>query len=146
MRKGIFILVIFLFTGIIGMYGSRIRQIIAEKSETKTIRFSVFAGTDYSKSIYNKSNAKIFLSVYKYNRGKQELVWEHEIDKGSVKNYPSILKSVFREVTVYNVYDRNETLAAFYRVVYDYKGSMLSYQEGISLSKGSITDSLKISI
>lgn len=146
MKKGIFILVIFLFTGIMGMYGKRIRHIIAEKPETKTIRFSVFAGTDYSTSLYNKSKAKIILSVYRYSGNKQELVWEGEIDKGYIKNYPAGANPLFKEVTVYNVYDRHETLGAFYKVIYDYKGSKLSYEEGLSLSAGSITDSLRIPI
>ncbi|MCW3113742.1 MAG: hypothetical protein JWR18_2138 [Segetibacter sp.] len=146
MKKGIFVLVVFLFTGIIGMYGKRIGHIIAEKPEIKTVRFSVFAGTDYSKYQYKKSKAKVVLTVYRFAGDKQELVWEGEIDKGSIKSYPSPDQPIFKEVSVFNVYDRNETLAAYYKVIYDYKGSEISYEEGISLSAGSNIDLLKIPI
>ena len=146
MKKGFFILVIFLFTGIIGMYGKRIRHIIAEKPETKTVRFLVFAGTDYSTFPYKNSKAKVILTIYRFIDNRQELVWEGEINKGFIKGYPAVTNPLFKEVSVYNVYDRNETLAAYYKVVYDYKGSKVSYEEGVSLSAGSGSDSLRISI
>lgn len=146
MKKGIFILVIFLFTGVIGMYAKRIRHIIAEKPETKTVRFTVFAGTDYSTTLYKKSKAKVILSIYRFTDSKQELVWEGVIDKGSIKKYPSIGSPLFKEVSVFNVYDRNETLAAYYKVIYDYKGSKMSYEEGVSLSNGTAVDLLRIPI
>ena len=146
MKKGIFILVVFLFTGVIAMYGKRMRHIIAEKPETKTVRFSVFAGTDYSTFPYKKSKARVILTIYRFIDNKQELVWEGQINKGSVKSYPSDANPLFKEVSVYNVYDRNETLAAYYKVIYDYKGSTVSYEEGLSLSPGSGADSLNISI
>ena len=146
MKKGIFILVVFLFSGVVVLYGKKIRHIIAEKPETKTVRFEVFAGTDYSTFLYKKSKAKVILSIYKFVDNRQELVWEGEIDKGSVKNYPSLAKPIFKEVSIHNVYDRNETLAAYYKVVYDCKGAKMYYEEGISLSIGSVAESLKISI
>lgn len=71
MKKAIFILVVFLFTGIVGMYGKRMRQIIAEKPETKTVHFSVFAGTDYSTFLYKKSKVKIILTIYRFADDKQ---------------------------------------------------------------------------
>lgn len=146
MKKGIFILVFFLFSGVMALYGKKISHIIAEKPKTKTVRFSVFAGTDYSTFLYKKSKAKVILTICRFNHDKQEVVWEGVIDRGSIKNYPSFANSIFKEVSVHNVYDRNETLAAYYKVIYDYKGSKMSYEEGISLSAGSGADSLKISI
>jgi hypothetical protein len=146
MKKVISILVIFLCSGAMGLYGKKISHLIAEKPETKTVRFSVFAGTDYSKSLYKNSNAQVVLTIYRYSNDKREVVWEGVIDKGSIKNYPVEDNSIVREVSVYNVYERNETIAAIYKVVYDYKGYKMSYEEGIPLTHGSAADSLKIRI
>ena len=146
MKKSISFLVIFLLTGVMALYGKKMSHLITAKPETKTVRFSVFAGTDYSPSLYKKSKAKVVLTIVKFKGDKQEVMWEGTIDEGYVKNYPSPDKSLFREVSVHNVYDYNESLAAYYTVIYDYKGSKISYQEGISLSGGSRIDSMKISI
>ena len=136
----------FLFTGVMALYGKKISRIITQRPETKTVRFSVFAGTDYSTPLYKKSKAKVVLTICRFYNDKQEVVWEGVIDKGSIKNYPSRQNAVFREVSVHDVIDHTETLAAYYKVIYDYKGSEISYEEGISLSRGSNTDSLKIGI
>jgi hypothetical protein len=146
MKKGISILMVFLFSGAMALYGKKISHIITAKPVTKTIRFLVFTGTDYSSSLYKKSNAKVILTICRFYDDKQQIVWEGVIDKGSIKNYPSSPNSLFREVSVYNIFDRTETLAAYYKVIYDYKGSKMSYEEGLSLSAGSGADSLKISI
>lgn len=146
MRKGIFILVMFLFTGVMALYGKKISYIITPRPTTKTVRFSVFAGTDYSTPLYKKSKAKIVLTIVKFYGDKQEVIWEGLIDEGSIKNYPAADKPVFREVSVHNIYDNTETVAAYYNVIYDYKGSKISYEEGLTLSAGSNEDSLRIGI
>jgi hypothetical protein len=146
MKKGISILIFLLLTGVAGLYGKKISHIITAKPETKTIHFRVFAGTDYSTSLYKKSRAKVVLTVCKFVDDRQEVIWEGVIDEGRIKNYPPCNNPVFREVSVHNVFDRDETLAAYYKVIYDYKGSRMFYEEGITLSPGSLTDSLNISI
>jgi len=146
MKKGICILMFLLLTGVAGLYGKRISHIITSKPDTKTIHFRVFAGTDYSTFLYKKSRAKVVLTVCKFVDDKQEVVWEGVVDKGSTRNYPSSINPLFREVKIHNVYDRNETLAAYYKVIYNYKGSQMFYEKGISLSPGSHTDSLNIAL
>lgn len=146
MKKGISFLVVFLLSGVMALYGKKISHIIKAKPETKTVRFSVFAGTDYSPSLYKKSKAKVVLTICRFKRDKQEVIWEGTIDEGYVKNYPSSDNLLFREVSVHNVYDSKETVAAYYKVIYDYKGSKISYEDGISLSRGSSLDSMRISI
>lgn len=146
MRKSVSILIFFLLCGVVGLYGKKISHIIAEDPVTKTVRFSVFAGTDYSTLIYKKSKAKILLSIYKFNGNQQVLVWEGIVDQGSIKNYPSLINPIIKEVSIHNVFDRSETLAAYYKVLYDYKGSKMFYEDGISLSAGSGFDSLEIKI
>ncbi len=146
MKKSVCILAFLILSGAVGLYGKKISVMMFEKPESKTVRFSVFAGTDYSTSLYKKSKAKVILSIYKYRGNSQQLVWEGMIDQGNIKNYPTSEKPLFREVSVKNVYDRKEKLAAFYTVIYDSKGSKLSYEDGINLSDGNATDSLRISI
>jgi len=146
MKKGIFILMFFLLSGIAGLYGKKISHIIKPKSDTKTVRFFVFAGTDYSTNLYKKSKARVILTICRFRGAQEEVVWEGVVDEGAIKNYPSRVNSILKEVSVYNVSDRIETLAAYYKVVYDYKGSTMTYQEGITLGDGSGTDSLKIAI
>jgi hypothetical protein len=146
MKKGICILMFLLLSGVVGLYGKKISHIIKAKPETKTIHFRVFAGTDYSTSLYKKSRAKVILTVCKFVEDRQEVVWEGVIDQGRIRNYPLSGNPLFREVSFHNIYDRDETLAAYYRVIYDYKGSRMFYEEGITLSPGSSTDSLIISI
>jgi hypothetical protein len=146
MKKGICILAVFLISGAATLYGKKIKQIISEKPENKTISFSIFAGTDYSSSLYKKSRAKVILTVCKFNGDNQEVVWQGVINDRGVKNYPSSVDPLYREVCIYNVFDRYEKLAAYYQVIYDSKGSKLSYVQGIPLAAGSQKDSLKISI
>lgn len=74
------------------------------------------------------------------------MVWEGIVDQGSIKNYPTQAEPIIKEVSIYQVYDRHETLAAYYKVLYDYKGSEMFYEDGISLSSGSGLDSLQIKI
>jgi hypothetical protein len=145
MRKAICILAVLLVTGLASLYGKRISHIISEKPSNKTVRFSVFA-TDYSAPIFKKSKAKVTLTICKFYDGRQETVWEGVVDEKGIKNYPNRSKSLYREVCIHNVYDKKESYAAYYEVVYDFNGSKMSYVEGISLSKGSGTDSLKVSI
>jgi hypothetical protein len=139
-------LAVFFVSGAFTLYGKRITYLISEKPENKTVRFSVFAGTDYSGSLYKKTKTKVKLTIVKCTGDKQEVAWEGVVDEGRVKNYPASSKPLYREVRVYNVYDRNETLAAYYEVVYDSKGSKMSYMQGIILSPGSNVDSLQIKI
>lgn len=146
MKKCICILAVFLISGVVTLYGKKIGHIIFEKPENKTVRFSVFAGTDYSGSLYKKTKTKVKLTIYRFAGERQEIVWEGIVDEGRVRNYPASSKPLYREVCVYNVFDRNETLAAYYEVVYDSKGSKMSYMQGITLSPGSKVDSLQISI
>lgn len=146
MKKSILILVMFLFSGVMALYGKRISHLVTPKAETKTVRFSVFAGTDYSTPLYKKSRAKVVLTICRYSADKQEIVWEGIVDKGFIKKYPGKDDAIFREVSIHNVYDRSETLAAYYKVVYEYKGSEITYEEGVTLSAGSATDSLSVGI
>jgi hypothetical protein len=145
MRKAICILAVLLVTGVASLYGKKISHLISEKPSNKTVCFSVFA-TDYSAPIFKKSKAKVILTICKFNNGQQEVVWEGVIDETNVKDYPRKSKSLYREVCIHNVYDGKETLAAYYQVIYDVKGSKMSYLDGVSLSKGSHTDSLQVSI
>ena len=128
------------------LYGKKIYNVIVEKPETKTVCFSIAAGTDYSSSIYKKSKVKVHLSIYKFAGPDRELVWEGIVDEGKIQQYPTTAKQLYREVTVYNVFDSHETLAAYYEVEYNSKGSKISYSEGRRLSKGTSCDSLNISI
>ena len=146
MKKGICILMFLLLSGVAGLYGKKISHIITAKPATKTVHFRVFAGTDYSTSLYKKSRAKVILTICKFVEDRQEVIWEGVIDEGRIKNYPLSGNPLFREVSVHNVYDREETLAAYYKVIYDYKGSKMFYEEGITLSPGSLTNFLNISI
>lgn len=145
MRKSICILAAFLVVSAVTLYGKKITHLISEKPSHKTIRFLVSA-TGYSAPIYNKTTANVKLTIYKFYNNRQEIVWQGVVDKGGIKNYPGVSQPLFKEVSIYNVYDRSETLAAFYEVEYTSKGSKLSYIEGINVSAGSKVDSLKISI
>jgi hypothetical protein len=146
MKKCIGILAVFFISGVVTLHGKKITHLISEKPENKTVRFSVFAGTDYSGSLYKKTKTKVNLTIVRFSNDKQEIVWEGVVDEGRVKNYPSMYKPLYKQVRVYNVYDRNQTLAAYYEVVYESKGSRMSYMQGITLSRGSKVDSLQISI
>jgi len=145
MKKGICILAAFLISGAATLYGKKISQMILEKPENKTISFSVFAGTDYSAPMYRKQKARVILTIRRFRGDKQEIIWQEVIDKG-LNNYPDSSKVLYREVSVNNVFDSKEIVAAYYKVLYSSRGSKISYENGISLSHGSQSDSLQISI
>ena len=146
MKKGICILAAFLISGAASLYGKKIRQVIFEKPENKTVSFSVFAGTDYSAPLYRKQKAKVILTICRFRDGKKEIIWQEVIDKGNVNNYPYSSKVLYRKVSVNNILDSKEIVAAYYKVLYSCKGSNISYENGVSLSPGSNSDSLQISI
>lgn len=146
MKKGILMLVVFLISGAATLYGKKIRQIVFEKPESKTVRFVVFAGTDYSAPIYKKEKAEVALTISRLVDGKEEVVWEEVLDKGSVRNFPKYSNPMYREVCVHNVFDSRETLVAYYKVSYDSKKSKMSYVQGMVLTSGSQLDSLQIKI
>jgi len=146
MKRFICILAVFLLSGAATLYGKKIRQIISEKPETKTVSFEVYAGTDYSAALYKKSKAKVILTVCKFSEGSPEIVWQGVVDNGGVKNYPSPSDPLYKEVSIYNVFDSHEKLAAYYEVIYESRGSKLSYLQGINLKSGSKEDLVKIAI
>ena len=147
MKKGILVLAICIVGCIATLYGKRLgKKIMNGTPVSKTVCFSINAGTDYTGRIYRKSTVKVVLSIYKYKNNQRELVWKELVDEGNVKNYNSNKQSLYREVTVYNVLDRHETLAAFYETIYNSKGSKFSYVDGLTLSQGSRVDSLNIVI
>ena len=146
MKKGISLVVVLIMSSAIALYGKRISFLIYEKPATKTVEFSVYAGSDYSSSLYKKSKARVVLTVYKYAAENREIVWEGNIDEGNIKNYPSASKPVIRKVSIHNVLESRETLVAAYRVIYDSRESKLSYEDGVILSKGSTSDTLAVKI
>lgn len=146
MKKGILILAVFLICGAATLYGKKISQMIFEKPENKTVRFLVFAGTDYSAPVYKKEKANVLLTISRVKDGKQEVIWQEVLDKGSVRNFPEYSKAMYRQVRVHNVFDSRETLVAYYQVSYHSRASKMSYVQGGTLSLGSQLDSLQISI
>ena len=66
MKKGISLVAVLVMSSAIALYGKKISFMIYEKPATKTVEFSVFAGSDYSSSLYKKSKASVVLTVYKY--------------------------------------------------------------------------------
>ncbi len=146
MKRFFCILAVFLISGAATLYGKKIKQIIFEKPETKTVSFSVYAGTDYSASLYKKSRAKVVLTVCKFSNGNTEIVWQGVVNNGGVKNYPSSFNPLYKEVCIYNVFDSREKLAAYYEVIYESKGSKISYVQAINLKSGSKEDSVQIAI
>lgn len=145
MKKGICILAAFLISGAATLYGKKIGQMIFEKPENKKVSFLVFAGTDYSAPRYRKQRAKVVLTIRRFQGDKQEIIWQEVIDR-NINNYPRSSKVLYREVSVHNVFDSKEIVAAYYSVLYISGGSKISYENGISLSSGSKSDSLQISI
>lgn len=145
MKKVISIFLVLFISGFATLYGKKIRNIISEKPSHKTVAYSIFS-SGYSSPIYKKSKAKVTLTICKFYKGKQEIVWQSVIDKGSVYNYPGATNPLYREVCLYNTYDKKEIVAAYYEVSYYSKGSTMSYVQGIPLSPGNGVDSLKISL
>lgn len=146
MKKGILMLAVFIISGAATLYGKKIRHIIFEKPENKTVRFLVFAGTDYSAPIYKKEKAKVSLTISRLRNGKEEVVWQEVLDKGSVRNFPGYSEAMYREVCVHNVFDSRETLVAYYTVSYASRKSKMSYVQGEALPSGSGVDSLQVKI
>ncbi|GEO07802.1 hypothetical protein SAE01_02980 [Segetibacter aerophilus] len=139
-------LVVFLISGAATLYGKKIRQIIFEKPQNKTVRFLVFAGTDYSAPIYKKEKATVSLTISRLTNGKEEIVWQEVLDKGSVRNFPNYSNAMYREVCVHNVFDNRETLVAYYTVSYASRKSQMSYVQGEALPQGSALDTLQVKI
>ncbi len=101
MKKCLLLLGPVLFS--LALQGNVREMITPEKPMTKTIRFSVYASGNYSKSIYKQSEAKILLSIWKYKGQLREQVWEGTIDAGKLRDFPSADNALLREVNLYDV-------------------------------------------
>ena len=148
MNKCIWILLFIgiLLGGVVTLYGKKLHRITFTKTEQKTITFRIYTGTDYSSSLYKRLKAEVELTIYRFEDGEKILVWKDVVDEGKIKKFPTVNSPVYREVTVYNVVDRKETLAAYYKVSYVSGKSNIAYEKGLTLSPGSSTDSLEISL
>jgi hypothetical protein len=143
--KKLFLLVIpFLFS--VAIQGNVKEIIMPEKAVEKTVRFSIYASSNYSTSVYRQSKAKILLSIWKYKKNRPELVWSATVDAGKLKNYPSADEALFREVKVFNVKEHREQLIANYRVIYDNKGSELFFDKAYLVPVGDSMKKLFIAI
>jgi hypothetical protein len=144
MKKSILVLGPFLFS--LALQG-KVQEIMKPaKPVVKTVQFSVFAGSSYSNVLYNQLEGKVLLSVWKYNGNCQELLWQCIVDEGKLKDYPGSDKAIFREVSIYGISERKETLVAGYEVIYDTKGSKMFYNKGKILPVGDKDFKLNISI
>jgi hypothetical protein len=146
MKKFISFVLVFFISGAVALQGKKIRYLISEKPQTKKFQFSIFAGTDYSGRLYKKSKASVVLTICKFSGNKQEVLWEGKIDEANIKDYPLASDPLYREVSVYNVFDKKETIAAFYKVTYKVAGSKFSYEKGISLCEGTNTERLIVAL
>lgn len=144
MKKYILLLGPILFS--IALQGNVTDIIKPEVPVSKTIRFSVFAATDYSSSLYNHSKAKVHLSIWKYKNKESQLVWSGIIDKGDLKNYPLQHAALFKEVKINDVREKSETLVAGYKIIYNSKGSELSYDKGYRVTGGNSAKLLPIAL
>ncbi|HEX8278468.1 MAG TPA: hypothetical protein VF540_07225, partial [Segetibacter sp.] len=125
MKKLIALITLFFISGAIALYGKKINYLMFEKGKTKTVKFSIYAGSDYSASLYKKSKARVVLTVYRFAGNERTVVWEGSVDEGRIKNYPASSDPLIRKVSIYNVFESQETLVASYKVVYDSKESKL---------------------
>lgn len=113
---------------------------------SKTIRFSVFAATDYSSPLYKDSKAKVLLSIWKYEGSAHKLLWSDIIDEGKLKNYPVEESALFREVILNNVREKSEKLVVGYKIILNSKGSELSYEKGFIVPVGKKSKELAVSL
>jgi hypothetical protein len=144
MKKSFLLLGPILFS--IALQGNVTDIIKPENPVSKTVRFSVFAANDYTSPTYKQSKAKVLLSIWKYKGSNPELVWSHEIDEGTLRNYPTEESALFREVNINNVLERSERLVAGYKIIYNSKGSELSYDKGYIIPAGKKAKELPVSL
>ena len=145
MKKFIFFVAVFLTCGTIALQGKMTTLLIKEKVVTKTAVFSIFQASNYSSKLYKKSNAKIVLTVYKITGNLQKTLWETIIDRGNLRNYPLIIKPLYRKLSFYNIYEQTEDIVASYKVIYNTRGSEFSYEQNCLL-KNATGDTLLIGI
>jgi hypothetical protein len=82
MKKLVAFIAVFFISGAVALYGKKINYLMFEKGTTKTVKFSIYAGSDYSASLYKKSKARVILTVYKYAGDERTVVWEGNVDEG----------------------------------------------------------------
>ncbi|TDH23356.1 hypothetical protein EXU57_17960 [Segetibacter sp. 3557_3] len=142
MKKFLLLLGPVLFS--LALQGNVREMITPEKPVQKTVRFSIYASSNYSKSLYKQSKAKIILSIWRYKGRSQEQIWEGTVDAGRLRNYPSAEDPLFREVNLFGVKEHKEMLVAAYKVMYDSKGSTLAYDRGYIVPVGDSTKSVTV--
>ena len=144
MKKYLLLLIPILFS--IALQGNVTEIIRPEVPVSKTIRFSIFAAIDYTAPSYKHSKAQVLLSIWKYKGGEPELVWSQVIDQGQLRNYPNEESALFREVHINNVREKSEELVAGYKIIYNSKGSELSYDKGYLIPAGNKAKELTVAL
>jgi hypothetical protein len=144
MKRSLLLIGPFLFS--VALQGEVQDIVKPEQPVTKTVEFSVFVDSKYSSALYKQSKARVELSIWKYTSSYTELVWHTTIDEGKLKNYPSFDDAIFREVSIHGIIEGKETLVAGYKVIYDWKGSELSYDKGKWVTEGTKASKVKVGI
>lgn len=145
MKKIIFLIALFLISGVVALQGKITGLRFQEKFVSKTVQFSIFASGNYRGKLYKKSKAKVVLTVYKLNGNTQEVLWETVVDKGNLRDYPQSGNPLFRNLTFYNIREHHEDIVASYKVIYNNKNSELSYEQNCLLNS-STGDTLMIAL
>jgi hypothetical protein len=144
MKRSLLLLGPILFS--IALQGNVTDIIKPEVPVSKTIRFSVFAATDYASVLYRQSKAKVLLSIWKYKGKDQQLMWSEIIDEGKLNNYPLEDDALFREIYIPQVYEKSERLVLSYKIIYNSKGSELSYEKGYYVPAGDKPKELPVAL
>lgn len=145
MKKVVLVICAILLSGAATLYGRRVWEFY-DKRQEKTVRFEIFAGTDYSNSIYKRSKAQVELTICRFANAKKELLWESTVNEGTLQNIPTSSKPVYKQVVIHGVHDKSEILAAYYQVRYVTGRSTIEYTHDLRLSPGSSIDSVQISL
>ena len=130
----------------IALQGNVTDIIKPEVPVSKTIRFSVFASTNYASALYHQSKAKVLLSIWKYKGKDQKLLWSEIIDEGKLNKYPLEEDALFREIYIPQVYEKSERLVLSYKIIYNSKGSELSYEKGYYVPAGDKPKELPVAL
>ncbi len=137
--------VIAIFAAVI--FNARIKEVVnPEKPVSKDISLAVYAGGNYSASVYDASKAQLHVTISKMKGHRESILWQKTFDAMELKNIPSECNAISQIVHINNVFEKKEELIVTYTLTYDSKGSILQRYSGEVLAKGNHANKLLIGI
>ena len=147
MRKHLLWLPVIVVVVVTTAFQHQVKELVLpEQPINKNIHLAVYADSNYTSKAYEKTAAKVEVTVTKVRGSKSTIVWNKTFDSKQLKDYPATKDAITQQISIPNVFDKKERIVVTYKLTYDSKGSILQMESNEEISRGKQSDNLYIKI